>query len=619
MCGICGDLSFNANHAFTGDLTPYIQLMHRRGPDHQAQWHDEAYCGLGFARLSIQDPSPAANQPMLDPEGRFALVFNGELYNFQSLRNQLIKLGYKFRSHGDSEVVLYALAKWGTDALIRFNGMFALGFYDKQKKTLLLARDHAGIKPLYYLKTAEGLFFASQYDQILRHPASRKLPISSDGASLYLRLGYIPAPWAILEQTHMLPAGHWMKIDLDGKVTEDRFFSFPSRYETRLKGDTAIETLDQALTKAVERHLVSDVPVGTFLSGGIDSPLITAKVKQLQGDSITAYTIGTGKDATDESEDAAIYARQIGIPHVIRHISPDESLAMLDEVVSACGEPFGDFSIFPTMLVSRLAREEVTVMLSGDGGDELFWGYAKRFAPVIRQASTFSVPLPVRKIRWGIKKFSGIGNAFPQSTWPTLGDWYRSKQTLLHETQLHRIFTNPPPWPESCRLFSFSGHTADETAQWTRWNEFTGRMNMILLKVDRASMHHALEVRTPLLDREVVDIAARIDWRTCLDPKKEIGKLPLRNLLQRHVNHQTQAKRGFTVPMHRWLKGPLREVFMETVLKRDELTGIPLNKAGLKQVHGEFEQGADYAWGLWLLLSLALWEDRHFNPNRWGA
>ena len=299
-----------------------VSLMVRRGPDDEGLWSDHAHCAFGFRRLSIQDLSPAGHQPMLSADGRHVIVFNGEVYNFRELRAELQAQGIRFRSSGDTEVVLYALIRWGKQALERFNGMFALAFYDTLEKRLLLARDHAGIKPLYVLTTPEGLVFASQYDQILAHPMSRNSTVDGGALGLYLRLGYIPAPYALLQGSQMLPAGAWREIDAKGGMREGRHFNFPVYREPDLRGDDAVDALDEAITAAVKSHLVSDVPVGTFLSGGIDSPLVAAKIRSLGRGDVKAYTIGTAGHASDESVDASIYAREIGIAQVIEHIAP---------------------------------------------------------------------------------------------------------------------------------------------------------------------------------------------------------------------------------------------------------------------------------------------------------
>ncbi|MGH8005392.1 MAG: asparagine synthetase B family protein, partial [Candidatus Binatia bacterium] len=294
--------------------------------------------------------------------------------------------------------------------------------------------------------------------------------------------------------------------------------------------------------------------------------------------------------------DAIAYAREIGVEHLVEHITPNHALDMLDDVMAACGEPFTDYSLFPTLLVSRLARQQVKVILSGDGGDELFWGYAGRFASVLEKVADFSTSTSHRDPRR------------PRS----IGDFYRLKHSRFPEAWLQRIFPAPPEWPPGCSLFTYTGWEPDRTAQWLRWNEFVCHLTMVLLKVDRASMYHSLEVRVPLLDREVIEIAARVDWRSCLDVERKIGKLPLRHALARHVRHQTWSKRGFTVPMDVWLRGPLRPVFEDVVLGKKEIVGLPINtKAAREMLDQHLSEQANHTWGLWVLLSLALWEERY--------
>ncbi|PYV94256.1 MAG: asparagine synthase (glutamine-hydrolyzing), partial [Acidobacteria bacterium] len=589
--------------------------------DDEGVWSDGRYSTLAFRRLAILDLSDSSHQPMLTRDGRYALVYNGEVYNFRELRQELEQDGVRFRSTGDTEVVLHALALWGDGALARFNGMFALGFYDSVEKRLLLARDHAGIKPLYYTLTPRGAAFASQYDQILSHAWSRESAVSPAALGLYLRLGYIPAPYALLQDTHMLEPGSWMEITSESRMRHGRFFEFPLYREPNLRGEEAYEAVDAAVTDAVRRQLVSDVPVGTFLSGGIDSPLVAAKIRAATNAPVRAFTIGTNGDRHDESADAVAYAGEIGVEHFVEQVTPNHALEMLDDVVAACGEPFADYSIFPTILVSRLARQQVKVMLSGDGGDELFWGYFDRFASVLDKAIDLSQPRGSENSKWHLQRLLAVGSGQTDLSWPgSIGDIYRLKHTHLSEGWLKRIFPDLPGWPAGFTLFNYNRWEADETAQWLRWNEFVGYLTMILLKVDRASMYQSLEVRVPLLDKEVIEVAARVDWRSCLDLKRKIGKLPLRYSLARHVRHQTLAKRGFTVPIDVWLRGPLRPVFEEVVLGREDILGLPLNQAAAREIFDRHLSGqANYDWQLWTLLSLALWAEHHYAGTRMVA
>jgi len=616
MCGIIGQFDFTDREPGEGKkIVPgLMRLMTRRGPDDEGIWSDGKICTLGACRLAISDLSPAAHQPMQTQDGRYVLTYNGEVYNFQQLKHELEQKGVRFRSTGDTEVVLYALAQWGTEALSRFNGMFALGFYDSLKKRLLLAIDHAGIKPLYYLLSSSGVVFASQYDQILQHPWSAKLKVSEEALGLYLRLGYIPDPYAMLQNTHVVKPGAWLEITSEGKVHQDSFFEFPLYCPPQLGGYEAYEAIDSVITQAVRRQRVSDVPIGTFLSGGIDSPLVSAKLREATNRSFKAFTIGFNDDF-DESQDAQHYAQEIGLENVVEKLSLDKIPTLIQDMVAACGEPFADNSIIPTLAVSGLARREVKVVLSGDGGDELFWGYAGRFASVLEKTSQFTSSQDTRKPKLNIKKLFDLGIGQQNSSWPdSLGASCRIRATYIPEGWLQQIFRGLPEWPSDFGLFDHTSWETDQTAQWLRWNEFMGPLRKILLKVDRGSMYHSLEVRVPLLDKEVVETAIRVDWGSCLNVEKRIGKLPLRHSFARHVRHQTLSKRGFSVSIDDWFRGPLRRMFEEIVLLRKAIMNIPVNATALNEYFGRHLSGrANYGWGLWVLMSLVMWEDRYFQ------
>ncbi len=617
MCGIYGSLSFSPEFDLPLEVHTHLtDLARRRGPDDGGIWTDQAQCVLGLRRLSILDLSPNGHQPMVAHRGRFALVFNGEIYNFKELRHELEQAGVTFKSSGDAEVVLHALIEWGTGALNRFNGMFAIGFYDKAERTLLLARDHAGIKPLYYLHTDKGIMFGSQYDQVLSHPASWNLEVSRDALSTYMHLGYIPAPYALLQNTHAVEGGAWLKFSATNKQTKGRFFEFPMFREPDLKGAEAYEAVDAAITSAVRRQMISDVKIGAFLSGGIDSPLVVAKMRAATTDPIDTFTVGVPNSPLDESADALKYAQQFEVNSHMANIGSDQCLALLDDVVNSCGEPFADYSIFPTLFATRMAGESLKVMLSGDGGDELFGGYVGRFGSVIAKSRDFRRPGWVRNFRWGAKKAFDLGNGYWNLRWRNLGDWYFAKHCRLGERDLETVIPDLGGFPTDFTLFQFEGSEAGPTAQWLRWNEFSGHLSMVLQKVDRASMYNSVEVRVPFLDREVIDVALRVDWSTCLDLRAGVGKIPLRRSLARHSNFQSLQKRGFEPPMSEWLRGPLRPLFEEKVLSRKDILGFPVGKAALQRLFGDFLAGQGNQRGLWVLLSLALWTDRHYQLSQ---
>ncbi len=613
MCGICGIFTFNEPvEAQRPSLANMIHLMKRRGPDDEGSWSDGKSCLLGFKRLAILDLSPAAHQPMTNPDGRYALVYNGEMYNFKEIREELMQQGLHFKSTGDTEVVLYALARWGKQALERFNGIFALAFYDQKERKILLARDHVGIKPLYYLTHDKGIVFASQYDQILVHPWGKALRIDPRAMTLYLKLGYIPAPYAALEQTYMLEPGCWLEANSRGEISRGNFYEFPRYTEPDLTGREADDAIDEAISRAVKRQLVSDVPVGAFLSGGIDSPLIVAKMKQAANKNVKAFTIGNAGSPEDEMPEALYYAQTLGVEHITAQMTPDKGLTLIDQAVSACGEPLGDYSILPTMMVASLARQHgLKVMLSGDGGDELFWGYANRFSSAIENESEFGKSLPARSLSWALKKLQGKTAAFPNPRYLEFGDWYCSKQSYISDANFRNLFPDLPSWPSDFKLFKYRRTSQDKTAQWTRYNEIKGHLTMILLKVDRASMFHSLEVRVPLLDKEVMNTAARVSWESCLDIRNKTGKLPLRHALLKNIPRVTQVKKGFDVPINQWFRGPLKNRFQD-LISENNVDDLRINKKALQSLYDQhLTNQRNYGAFFWILLSLMLWKKKY--------
>lgn len=611
MCGISGEFRYTASPSI-GNWEAIVDLAVRRGPDDKGLWDDNPHCTLGFRRLAILDLSPTGKQPMQTPDGRYALVYNGEMYNFQTLRHELEQQGIRFRSTGDTEVVLYALAMWGTNALKRFNGMFALAFYDIQEKTILLARDHAGIKPLYYLNHPEGIVFASQYNQLLAHPWSDNLSVSTEALAKYFSHYYIPAPLALYQNTYMLEAGTWLQIRQDGSQHKERYYEFINQTPT-LFGEEAIEAVDSAITDAVKRQLISDVPVGTFLSGGIDSPLVTAKAKQVANHDIFSYSIGVPDYEFDESVAAKRYADEIGVTQKISNFDSNIAYQQLQSVMDATTAPFADYSIFPTMMVAEEAKKDVTVILSGDGGDEMFWGYKRAFN-ILRKTQLLKLPYSLRKM---------LGQLAYQIERPYFAETIQMQDIPSFFASIHNAF--PIEWfdlvmPEISRYRSLPVQTKPLTlnrhdvASWLRKAEFEHYLPSVLMKVDRASMYHSLEVRVPLLDRAVLDVAEYIDWTSCVDLDAYVGKLPLRKVLAKHVSQQTTAKTGFSVPMGEWLRTSLRDIFEETVLARHDLLGIPINNIQLRaffQAH--LDKKVNFSGPLWSLLSLALWEDQNIK------
>lgn len=589
------------------------KLMERRGPDDEGHWRD-AHAAFGFRRLAVLDLSPAGHQPMVSPDGRFVLVFNGEVYNFGDLRSELATDGVRFVSDSDTEVVLHALIRWGHDALPRFNGMFALALYDNVQRSVLLARDPMGIKPLYWLQHPNGILFASQYDAVIRHPWCERQRLRADVAALYLQFGYVPSPYGIVEDTGQLPAGSMMTWSPAAGPAVREYAPWPGRPERYLDGQDGAEAVHSALHDAVRRQLVADVPVGTFLSGGIDSPLVTAISRSELDRQIPAFTIGSDTAAFDETDQARLYGDHLGVEHIVRTITESDALALYENVLDAFGEPFGDYSAFPTMLVSRLARERVAVALSGDGGDELFFGYPRMWT-ALRWRRLFHLPSlsrrAVRKALTPLPKWRPTGGA----TLPTLGAMYENPHTAFNVDQIRELAPGLGTGPNDFGLYDLDGvPTEDALAQWTRCNEVKGHLEKVLIKVDRASMHESLEVRVPLLDHELSAAAVAIDPFDCMDGT--VGKLPLRRELARYVpaGAISQPKRGFGVPLGNWLRGALADRVREQVIEHPVVFTDAFDRRVLSEIVDTHGAGDDRTQQLWNLLSLQEWAARHVRP-----
>lgn len=614
MCGFVGvvarDALTDGNRTAIGALT---DLLARRGPDDAGNWHADR-AALGFRRLAVLDLSRAGHQPMASPDGRHVLVFNGEVYNFREIRKELEADGVGFGSDTDTEVVLHALARWGPGALARFHGMFALAFYDRAAHSVLLARDPLGIKPLYWLRHRKGLVFSSQYDAVVRHPWCERQRLRPDVAALYLRLGYVPSPYGIVEDTGQVRAGTYVLWSAEQGSVVRQYAPWPDRPDVYLSAADEEEAVHEAVQAAVRRQLVADVPVGTFLSGGIDSPLVTALSRAATDRRIPAFTIGSEHEDFDESAQARRYAHHLEVEHTVRAITESDALGLVDDVLGAFGEPFGDYSAFPTMLVSRMARERVTVVLSGDGADELFFGYPRTWT-TLRWRTLFRLPPLTRRL------FRKAMTPWPSrrppesATFATLGDMYSTPHEEFTGDVLARVAPGLGDPPADFDLYDIEGvPSADELAQRLRRNEVEGHLEKMLIKVDRASMHESLEVRVPLLDDALVYTAMQIDPKRCMS--EGLGKLPLRRELARHVPAEviSRPKQGFGVPLGDWLRGPLGDRFRSRVLDDPVVFGDAFDRRVIEQLYLSHCGGVARTQQLWNLLTLQEWADRHLQP-----
>jgi asparagine synthase (glutamine-hydrolysing) len=610
MCGICGIFSFQQAARQPDILSSVVQmttLMHRRGPDDEGFWNDDSLA-LGFRRLAIIDLSPAGHQPMHSVDGRSVIVFNGEMYNFIELRRELESHGLVFHSRSDTEVVLQALNCWGLEALDRFNGMFALAWYDKRERKLLLARDHAGIKPLHYaiFPNGQGIAFGSQYNCLLQTPWGMPGALRTDALHLCLRLNHLPPPYGILENTYQLEPGQYALFGVDGRLTRQYWWRLPRDPQPTLAERETVDALQAALGDAVQRQRIADVPLGVFLSGGVDSPLVAAVARSQTSRELKAFTIGNPGWWQDESADAQEYARSIELDHRLHNIGGLDAVRLFEDAVQAQTEPFGDYSIMPTLLVSEFARTELTVALSGDGGDELFWGYERPLS-LLRGGSDFRYPRLIRMGLYGAGKYGVIKKRSRAVLANDPGDYYYGVNSRLSIPNIDALIPQGSAPPADFMLYHFDGYkNLRHLANYSRWVEFYGQLQRGLKKVDFASMHHSLEVRVPLLDRKVIEVSIGLDPFDAM--KNGTRKAVLRDLLTRYVaaDKIPTGKRGFAVPLGDWLRGSLRPI-VEEMLLGNKLHPV-FNRAAMRAYcESHFNGSVDHKWGLWGLLTFQAW------------
>lgn len=605
MCGIAGLY----NHE--GEAAPRLEAMRdallHRGPDATGIALFPGG-GLAHTRLSVIDCTEAANQPFSWGGGRFQLVYNGELYNFIELRGELEQAGVQFTTRSDTEVLAAALGIWGVDALPRLNGMFAFAWHDAEEGSLLLARDHVGIKPLFHANMPGGFVFASELDALMKSGLVEDR-IDRDALDAYLMLQYIPAPRTIYAGVRKLRPGHWMRVRRD-RIEERAYWSLRFAPDNTWTLDTAAERYRELLEDSVRRQRVSDVPLGAFLSGGLDSSSVTAVMAGQSDSPVATFSIGFDDAEANELP----YARQVAAHFNTRHherVASTDLASLLPELVARFGEPFADSSALPTWLVSKLAREHVTVALSGDGGDELFAGYTwLHRALLTRRASR--IPSPVREA------LSALLQCAPASPRAAQLLRFLSDAKLPMEAAFLRRLTMFEPGLRRRLLGGSSAWNPFHEA----WEQFAGvdeeRMlgvdtalylsDDILTKVDRMSMTHALEVRVPLLDYRIVEFAATLPFalKYAKGESKRVAKHAFRKVLPPEILRQ--RKRGFSLPIDAWFRGALGAQFREQVLASGARIAGVLDADALPTMLHEHERGEEnHGHRLWALLVLEEW------------
>ena len=629
MCGIVGFCDFKKSTK-EDNLEEMMSAIAHRGSDAKGSFHhsfDEVVVGLGHQRLSILDLSTDGIQPMQFEH--LDIVYNGEVYNFKEIQEELKVLGYDFYSHSDTEVLLKAYHCWGLDALEKFNGMFAMAILDKNDKSLTLIRDRTGVKPLYWYWN-DGLFmFASELKSFHKHPRFKK-EINKDVLAQYLKRGYILQPYSIFKHTAQLNAAHWLKLDLNTKTIEKKsYWSVSQWYEKPkliLTDDEAINQTESILKKAFEYRMVSDVPVGVFLSGGYDSSLVTALLQSDRDDKINTFSIGFKEDGYDEAPHARAVAKHLGTEHNEYYCSHKDALEIIPKLAEIYDEPFGDDSVIPTVLVSQLAREQVTVSLSADGGDEIFAGYNTYASLISLNNKIQKMPLTLRKGLSrlmgainpehlpGTKKLYNFDTRYEKiQKFLTLNGYaeiFKYQSEISTSAQLEKLLLFPVNELETA-FDSDITNIDDSISQMLMIDYRTYMADNILTKVDRATMSIGLEGREPFLDSNIIEFAAQLPSHFKYRDGEQ--KWILKQITHKYLpeSMMNRPKMGFTPPVTEWFRDELKNYFME-YLSYERLT-----KEGLFNADEVIKLRDSYLAGkqvsvkkLWFILMFEMWYEK---------
>jgi len=623
VCGFSGFFryrtSLNNQDEILGDM---VSVISHRGPDNSGSWHDsEAGIGLAHVRLAIVDLSPAGHQPMHSPCDRFVIAFNGEIYNHLELRQQLETQHQApaWRGHSDTETLLVCFAIWGIEQTLQATvGMFALALWDKHEQVLTLARDRLGEKPLYWGWCNSVLLFGSELKALKRHPAFNA-EIDRNALALLMRYNAIPAPYSIYQGIHKLPAGHFVQISQGqgaSATTSQAYWSLNEVIETGLANpflgsdQEAVTALEERISQSVAGQMLADVPLGAFLSGGVDSSTIVALMQQQSARPVRTFAIGFDEPGYNEAQYAKEVAAHLGTDHTELYVGIADALEVIPKLPQVYCEPFADSSQIPTFLVSQMAKQQVTVALSGDGGDELFGGYNPyQFAPKVWRTISH-LPLGLRKLAVVVlkdlplpDKLYKLLRVLPSKDREAfyaalMSHWQHPEKGVIGAEPVPTLMNSPSRWPQT-----------DSFEHWMMAMDAKQYMtDDILVKVDRAAMANSLETRVPLLDHRVVELA----WQLPLHQKirNGTGKWALREVLYRYVPHQMieRPKKGFSIPLAQWLRGPLRD-WAEALLDEQRLQREGYFHAqSILKLWREHDTGKrDNALRLWSILMFQAW------------
>ncbi|WP_430443163.1 asparagine synthase (glutamine-hydrolyzing) [Sphingorhabdus contaminans] len=634
MCGIAGIATWRSEPVSRGELLRMTNAIEHRGPDDSGSWFEDNFgIALGHRRLSIIDLSPQGHQPMASHSGRYTIAYNGEIYNFESLRSDLEKAGKApiWRGHSDTEVLLAAFDAWGMDvALTRIEGMFAMAVWDHRNQSLSFARDRIGEKPLYYGNIGGRILFASELKAITAI-AKSELTIDRKSLARFMQHGYVPAPASIYHNIKKLPAGNLLTLTTPADFEKEPFAYWSLRNDdvaqlreqyAKMQVQDCINSVHDIVFGAVSRQMTSDVPIGAFLSGGVDSSLVVSMMAAQNRGRVKTFTIGFDDPKFNEAVFAKEVAKHLGTEHTELYVTAADALAVVPDLPQMYDEPFADSSQIPTFLVSQMTRQHVTVSLSGDGGDELFAGYPRYWLSEKLKRRLEKVPAFVRR-----PVASALG-------WPSPGTWDKVIAPVLNERRLqdingrriHRLaqLANTASIEDLYVRLTSHWQPEDELVQgldqplplWENWADGTStdiesmRMRDIghylpddlLVKVDRASMRVSLESRAPFLSHKVVEAAMAMPEQMLV--RDGVGKWVLRQMLDRYVPRQLieRPKAGFAVPLGDWLRGPLKAwagdlLAPDSLRSQDYIDPRKVEKIWAEHLSGNFDRSS-YLWNI---------------------
>jgi len=600
-------------------------VIRHRGPDDEGVWVEDG-AALGMRRLSIIDLA-TGHQPIHNEDRTVWIVFNGEIYNYPELRQELEAAGHRFYTSTDTETIVHAYEQWGKAAIGRLRGMFGLAIWNTRTRELLVARDRIGIKPMYYATVGGRLYFGSELKSLLQAP---DLPrdLDPDALDHYLSFLYTPRDGSIFKHVRKLPPGHLLTWH-DGRLAIERYWQLPADETFTGSEADAVSQLRTVLTGAVRSHLLSDVPLGAFLSGGIDSSLVVGLMAQVSGSRVKTFSIGFDEPEFDELEPARRVAQHFGTEHHEFVVKPD-GVGILDAMVSHFDEPFADSSAIPTWYVSEMARRHVTVVLSGDGGDELFGGYDRyvphprvvafdRYSPrALRQVAAIAAARLPHGVR-GKNFLRHVGRDEQGRYLDAIRFFGADEKPDLLSVELQRAIEGPDPETRLARHFERFAHLP-WPSQMMRFDAETYLPEDVLTKVDRMSMAHSIESRVPLLDNEVIEFASSLPASMKIKGgrRKHVLKEVAATLLPAEILNR--PKQGFGVPLGQWFRGNLRELFADTLLAPATLQRGYFQPAFIRRVVAEHLAGTrDHTLQLWQLVVFERWHREYVDRRGSGA